>query len=149
MGTELSFEPANELHAICLAPDLRVEDLAEVKACGFHSALHALASSVRASTQCWAAVADGEVACMFGLCPDGIVWFLTGKGFRKHVKAFVRAAPQLMAELLERGGTIGNWIDARYSGAVRFARWLGFEVGPAVPYGLRGEPFHPAVYRRT
>lgn len=146
MAVELSFESATELHAIALAPDLRPEDLAEVLACGRHGALDALVYSVQLSTACWAAVADGEVAAMFGLCPGDEVWFLTGHGFRRHRRAFIRAAPFVLAELLARSGRLGNWIDARYSAAVRWAKWLGFEVAPAVPYGPTGALFHPARY---
>jgi hypothetical protein len=37
-----------------------------------------------------------------------------------------------------------NFIDARYEAAVRWAKWLGFDVGAPVPYGPAGMPFHPA-----
>lgn len=148
----LSFIPATLEHARELAGTLRPEDAAEVLACGY-SPLEGLERSVRMSSRAWAIVAGGEVAALFGVFgysgeDAGCIWFLTGQVFLKNWRAVARVAPAVMRELLEGCGCLDNVIDARYSAAVRWARWLGFQVGTAVPYGPEGRLFHPAVITR-
>lgn len=150
--TRISIIPATPEHAAALAPTMRPEDLAEVQACGHATAKDALDSSLAISTQAWAWLAGDEVAALFGFVSvgedTGIVWFLTGHAFPKHARRFIRQARQGISELLDRRPILGNFIDARYSAAIRWAQWLGFEVGPPVPYGPLGLPFHPAIIRR-
>ena len=139
-------------HAAALAPTLRPEDLAEVQACGFKNALHALHVAVEGSKVSWACLVDGEVAAMFGVGdgPGGEqLWFLTGQGFVQHARLFVARAKGVMRRLLEHHATLEQHIDARYQAAVRWAKWLGFEVGEPVPYGPAGQLFHPARIRRA
>lgn len=148
----LAFIPATLEHAAELARTMRPEDVAEVAACGY-SPLDSLRRSVSMSSSAWAIVAGGEVAALFGVVAypgedAGCIWFLTGQVFLKHVRAIVKMAPQVMRELLEERGCLDNVIDARYSAAVRWAKWLGFAVGEPVPYGPEGRLFHPAVIKR-
>lgn len=148
---ELALEAGTLAHAAALAPTLRPEDLAEVQACGFPDAQTALGVAVAGSKVSWACLVDGEVAAMFGIGdgPGGEqLWFLTGQGFVRHARLFVSRAKDVMRRLLEHHASLQNHIDARYPAAVRWARWLGFEVGEPVPYGPHGQLFHPAHIRR-
>lgn len=150
-AADLTFAAGTVEHAAALAPTLRPEDLAEVQACGFEDARHALVEAVEGSTVCWACLVDGEVAAMFGVGdgPGGEqLWFLTGQLFVTRARLFVSRAKEVMRRLLERHADMQNHIDARYLAAVRWAKWLGFEVGDPVPYGPAGQLFHPARIKR-
>lgn len=151
-ASELIFEAGTHEHAEELARTLRPEDLAEVKASGFADARAALLFSIDSSKVSWAAIVDGKVGAMFGIGtgPAGDqIWFLTGEVFRQHARLFVRRAKEVMRRLLQHHASLANHIDARYPAAVRWAKWLGFEVGEAVPYGPAGQLFHPACIRRA
>jgi len=154
MGRVL-FEPATDAHCEALAPLLRPEDVAEAEAMleGYTTPLDCLQRSVAVSSHAWAALVDGVPDAMFGVVPfettalerpSALIWFVTGTGFPRHALAFARVARPIIRALLEQFGPIGNFIDARYSAAVRWAKWLGFTVGEPVPFGPKGLLFHPA-----
>lgn len=150
-ASDLIFEAGTFDHALELAKTLRPEDLAEVQACGFLDAVQALNLAIAGSKVSWACLVDGRVAAMFGVGdgPGGEqVWFLTGRLFLEHARLFVSRAKEVMRRLLEHHAQLQNHIDARYPAAVRWAKWLGFEVGEPVPYGPHGQLFHPAHIRR-
>lgn len=152
----LDFEPATSAHCAALAPLLRPEDVAEAEAMmdSYAGPLDCLTRSVAMSKASWAAVAGSRVVAMFGVVPfetqaleppSALIWFVTGNGFPAHALSFSKAVRRLiLPALLEQYGALSNFVDARYEAAVRFARWLGFTVGEAVPFGPRGLLFHPA-----
>lgn len=151
MKAEATIVPGKLLHCMRLGDSLRAEDRAELEALGRPDPHYALVECLQASDVVFAAVVEGEVAAMFGCSPVteaptgvGCVWFLTGSAFAAHPRAFVRIARSVMKQLLERYPVLVNFIDARYSAAVRWAKWLGFDVKAPVPYGPAGMLFHPA-----
>jgi hypothetical protein len=159
LAGSLTFVPAHEGHAQSLALTMRPEDVEEVGASGYDSPLQALLVALEVSDRSWAVLADGEVAAMFGIATAadtvlgsghiGQVWFLTGSGFLRHKRAFVRVARAVVRQLLEECGILYQYVDARYAAALRWVKWLGFAVGPPVAHGPHGLPFCPAVIRRT
>lgn len=154
MATEVTFERATLEHCAALAPLMRAEDVAEVQACGYRDAHDALVSGLAVSDVVYAALVHGEVAAIFGVVvpegsDSGVVWFLTGRAFARHPKAFVRCGRRVMSLLLERCANLSNFIDVRYSAAVRWAKWLGFTVAAPAPYGPNGLLFCHAQIRRT
>lgn len=150
---ELLFIRATEAHADELAMTLRPEDTAEVLACGFKDAHDALRLSLQRSDAAWAATVDGAVAALFGVTSHSesrtVVWFLTGSVFLANARLFVKHAKAAIRILLEPYSSLENYVDARYSAAVRWARWLGFELAEAHPYGPAGQLFHLATLRRV
>jgi hypothetical protein len=140
-------------HADELAPNLREGDMLEGKALGLEP-LTALRESLANSEVSWAFLLDGEVAALFGVLPVphspgcGWVWMLSGRACDKHKRAFLRAGREVVPALLEHYSILCNAIDARYTGALRWARWMGFTVRDAVPLGPHGLPFHPFMIRR-
>ncbi len=150
----IQFIPATAAHAEELALTIRPEDLAEVFASGFTDAQDALLKSIERSNFSFAAMVDGKVAALFGLArfphveTAGVIWFVTGSLFLKNVRHFMRVGHAVMAQMLAHTGLLMNHIDARYEKAVRWARWLGFEVKEPVAFGPLGLPFHPIAIRR-
>lgn len=146
---------ATEADARELALDLRAEDVAEVEAEPHEfGPAEALLESLRVSTGKSALVIDGRVAALWGAAPlegdpsVGVVWLLGGNVLHRHRKTFARLSKQAVAALLEHFAELFNYVDERYTAAVRWLEWLGAVVYPAVPYGVNGELFHPFEIRR-
>lgn len=155
MGAEVQVVAAELEHARALAPLMRAADVAELQALGL-TPERALADALRTSEVAFALVLGGEVAALFGLGPRvpapfgeaACVWALSGAAVDRHRKAFLRASRAILEALLSHCALLWNWVDARYAGAVRWVRWLGFAVGPAQPFGPAGQLFHPISIRR-
>jgi hypothetical protein len=141
---------ATRAHALEMAANLREADAAEVLALGAEPA-EGLLASVDVSDIALTALFDGEVACMAGVVrgksflPDevGLAWLLTAKPCAKHPRALVRVTKELMPWLQEESGCVElrNWVDARYTGALRLLERLGFVQGEARAMGPQGLPF--------
>lgn len=154
-----TFAPATLAHVEALAPTLRAGDVAEVQALGL-SPLEALRQSVESSDEAWALGLDGDLAAVGGvqvlhratlLGPpeSGSVWLLTGAAVERHRVSFAVATKQALRLLLRRYPLLVQAVDARYTAALRWARWLGGEVQPAVPWGPKEMPFHPVFWRSS
>lgn len=145
MAPEVLFSTATLEHAEAMAPLMRAEDLAEIQACGYPDALTALREGVQISRYAWAATFDGEVGALFGVVAEegGIdrIWFLTAQAFARHPMAFARVARSVMVDLLAHSAQLMNYIDCRYSAAMRWAKWLGFTIEEPKPYGPEGRMF--------
>ncbi len=155
MVTEATVVPATRELAELLAPLMRAEDVAELRAGGL-TPLEGLLQSIEGSDVAQAVMVGGQVGAMFGVGPlagvnerVGQVWFLTGRLMSKHPAAFVRLARPAIASMLELYPVLFNVIDARYAAAVRWVKWLGFEVGEPQPFGPAGVLFVPARLRRA
>lgn len=149
MGVRAHFIAASVEHARALAETLRPEDWAECQAAGFTDRLETLKESLARSDLAWALLLDGEVAALFGVCGEGLVWFLTGEAFARHPFTVARLGREWVRALLEVYAQLGNYIDARYAKAIRFARLLGFQLGELTPYGPHQLPHHFALIRRS
>ncbi|MCR4296521.1 MAG: hypothetical protein NUW21_13380 [Elusimicrobia bacterium] len=143
--------PATLDHALDLAPRLRAEDAAEVLASSGRSPFEALAFAVAYSDEASALLFDGEVACLYGVAAiresflgppvAWSIWLLGSDALRRHRRTFVRLSREVVAILRARYAVLFNFVDARYVAALRWAEWLGFEVGEPRPYGVAGLPF--------
>lgn len=85
---------------------------------------------------------NDEPAAMWGITAfedHNVVWAVFTKAIDRHPIAFLRESRRL-AEAFPC--EVVNYIDARNVKAVKWFRWLGFEVSEPVPYGIHGELFH-------
>lgn len=146
---EIEIVPATDAHAVELAPRMRAADIREIEAAIGLEALEALRLSLLRSTEAWAGMVDGEVACVFGVGPlsllggEGCPWLLGSDLVERNAIAFARRNRAMVARWLCTYRVLRNHVDARNSQAIRWLGWLGFTLKPAVPYGVRRLPFHP------
>jgi hypothetical protein len=85
---------------------------------------------------------NDEPAAMFGIVDYGdhnIVWAVFTRAIERHPVAFLRESKRL-ADAFDR--EVENFVDARNVKAVKWFRWLGFEVSEPQPYGPEGVLFH-------
>lgn len=159
MAAKVELVPATEAHARELAQRMRKEDREEILASGGFTPLGALLDALRHSELAGTALYAGEVAAMYGCVPTptgtllggrvGVAWLLTGEAVNRHPRVFLRQCRQAISEMLEHYDIIVNAIDARYTKALRWAKWLGFEVCAPEPFGLGGMPFQRIIIRRA
>lgn len=156
MDARIHVEPATLEHALALAPHVREEDAAEVQASHGMTPLDALAAGVTQSEpHAWAGYIDGELAGLFGisrstfLSTAAVPWLLTSKVVERHPRAFWLACREVVRQWAATHHELEQWVDARYTRALRWARRLGFQVEPAEPFGVHGLPFHRIHMRRA
>lgn len=143
--------PATEEHADALATTMSPADVQEVHALGM-TPREALRVSMAVSRDPKAFLANKEVVAMFGVGEANrgqwwrstkfIPWFLSANTLKRHQVHFLRGCRPLVGEWLADHGHLTGYVDARHTVAIRWIRWMGFEVHPAKPYGHFGMDFH-------
>lgn len=132
-----------------LADHMRAEDLAEVLASGYGSALEALEASIADSAAVRAFLFDGKVAAVFGLVDLGgrraCAWMLTSNVVDRHRLTFMRTSKYFLLGMIQNFSAIVSFVDARYERALAWLECLGFEIQPAQPHPVSGLPFHVVV----
>lgn len=128
---------------------LRPGDARELKALGITMPEAFMFSTAR---PIWAEtyLIDGEVAAMVGLSARlsllgdrGEPWLLTGLPVDRHPKTFLRETRAGVARMRAQFPVLANWVHAEYRQAIRWLRWLGFDIGPPQPL-----PPYGALFRR-
>lgn len=141
--------PATEADAHELAPLLRAEDRDEVLALGAEPAAALLDSVRNAREALTARTLDGRIICMAGVNPAtligrvGIPWLMGSDLVPAYRRAFMVETRRMVGRWQETFPILRNVVDARYDEAIRWLRWLRFEIGEPVPFahGLF-RPFH-------
>lgn len=150
---------ATEAHALALAPHLRAGDVAEIRATAGVSPEVGLLGSLRgtlaAGGEASALLIGGEVAALWGVRPltdlrqVGVVWLLTGELVERHRLLFASLSRFVLRKLLREYPVLCNWIDARYTRALRWAEWTGAKLGEPKPFGVEARWFQKATWRRA
>lgn len=137
--------PATIEHARAIV--LRPGDARELAALGQTTA-EAFAFSTARPIWAETYLIDGEVAAMVGLSVHlsllgdrGEPWLLTGLPVDRHPKLFLRETRAGVARMREQFPVLANWVHAEYHQAIRWLRWLGFDIGPPRPLPPHGELF--------
>jgi hypothetical protein len=114
---------------------LRAGDAAEVLLLGLDG-VEAIERSMRDSFASECIVIDGEPAAVLGLSmPDlasgvGVPWILTTDAVERHPIAFGRATRRILNRALDVAYRLENFTDARYTRALAWIEWLGFNIEP-------------------
>lgn len=130
-----------------LAGNMRDCDRAEVSAATTLAPLEAVQGAIAASSECWAAEADGTLLCVFGIAPyerdpdRAAPWFLATDAIARHGFVLAVKSREFVARLSAAYAVLDNVVYARNEPALQWLRWLGFTVEAPAPYGPYGEPF--------
>lgn len=149
MGNRVVVRAVNDEDVRRIAAGMRAADAREVARAGARDPLSAVAESVAASTLCWVAEVDGELCAVFGVAPingmlsaSGAPWMLGTDALDRHSVSLMRTCRPYIAQMRSLYPHLLNYVDAENVRSVRWLRRLGFEIHPAVPFGVGGEPFH-------
>lgn len=135
-------------HAIAIAQNLRLDDRRELWAASASQPTRTIMRSIKASTWANVGLVDGVPACVFGVVqvglfgPAAVPWAMTTPLVDRHRRAFMRHSRQWVDKMTADHALLFNYVDARYSAAIRWLRWLGFDIMSPEPYGPFGLPFH-------
>jgi len=144
---------ANRDHLDAVADCLRPADRQEIWAATLATPHEALDISLSFSTLAWTGLIDGVPFVMFGVaaaspwCRHGIPWLLSGPQIEIHRTAALRLCRRYIKEIAEQHPILANFVDARNRTSIRWLKWLGFTVKPAIPYGPFNLLFHPFEMR--
>ena len=140
--------PTTTEHILELSRTIRDADRDEVWAISHLSPLVVLEASVARALMSYTGLADGKVLAIFGLgtvtmlSNITIPWMLTSNEIFSHTFVFLRYSKMWIEEIRKQYPLLVNYIDGRYIGAIKWARWLGFTIGPALPLGPDKVLFH-------
>jgi len=119
--------------------NLRQCEVDELDALGVNSEMCMRFGLLRGNAQ--TVFINNEPAGIFGICDYGayqVPWAVFTRTIDRYPLAFLRAARRWVKSL---EGTLINYVDVRNERAVDWFKWLGFEVGEPVAYGIHGERF--------
>lgn len=117
---------------------LRIEDAAELAAFGLTKD-EAVACSLTRSLWAETYLIDGVPAAIVGLGRSalvgghGVPWALTGPACERHRKRFLLESRRQVARMRAEAAPLVNYVHAEHRRAIRWLRWLGFTLEPAVP----------------
>jgi len=153
-NTEYLIVEAQPEHVAELIDNLRPVDHDEILAMGIPAdqAEKTVWHTYRMSTVAWAGLADGRVVAVFGVTPlsyllgHGSPWMLGTTLLDAHTVRFARESRPVVERMQRAYPRLTNYIDYRNKKTIRWLKWLGFDIKPAKPFGLKGHPFHKFTY---
>lgn len=144
----VEFRPPLARDISYLARHLRQADVDEVRASGYDDTLEAITYSVRSSTHCAMVAINGTPVAVVGLVPINLVagvaapWMLGTDAVTRERRALMTYTKPYIRTMLKAYPHLVNYVHAPNTVAVNWLRHIGFSIGPAEPYGPRGELFH-------
>lgn len=136
--------------------NLRPADRAEAHAAFGHDDYgHGTRLSVAGSRSCVMAVNTyGIPVALIGvqtlsvLYGVGCPWMVATDQAYAFKRAFISIGRAYTRAMLEEYETLFNHVDARNEKSIAWLRHIGYEIGPAEPYGALGLPFHTFSIKR-
>lgn len=133
-----------------IAENLRRSDAEELYATtGSRDYLAAMRLSLAYSRDAVMGVTSyGEPAALFGVSTLSVIyntgcpWMLATDSALGHRRAFIEAATQYTAAMLQEYAVLENHVDVRNKVSVAWLQRLGFKMAEPAPYGALGLPFH-------
>jgi len=147
-ASKLEVVKATPAHIINLVPRIAKQDLAEMHASTELPPEAALMKSMVISEYCWAVLdEDSQCIAVFGVAPlnpdTGIPWLIASDSFRTRWVEVARGSRLWRQILDESYSCLVNFVHVDNKTAIRWLEWLGFDIHQAIPFGVRGELFHP------
>lgn len=143
-----------EWHIKELAHTIQQIDIDSITAVGGLPTEEAIRQSIKNSDECYTWVVDGKVGAIFGLSSlsligtMGCIWFLASNEKRTHVRWFLNECKKFVRYANTKYDVLVNYTDARELVTLRWAKWLGFTIYPAEPFGKEGRLFHRTELRK-
>lgn len=143
--------PAERYDAEKISP--RAIDIREVEGATGRPIDEVLLEAIETSPFSWTGLTDmfgkPEIICVWGVCPYpndptiGIPWLIASNLLYAHKRIFVTEAKTRLAELEQMFPVMINMVHSENYAAIRWLKSLGFDISPAVPFGVSQELYHP------
>lgn len=151
-------EPADYDSVKDLFALIRESDAREVMASAGQTPEEAITLSMALSTDSWVLLENGAPVCVFGVAPVvgkpgvGSPWMMASHRFaaskapprirRRITRVILAESKKYIGKMLDQFFLLENYVDARNDASIRWLKWCGFKLDPAVPYGIAQLPFH-------
>ena len=91
---------------------------------------------------------DGEPMAAYGLVTKrhpiiGYPWLLTTTLVEDYKRTFLEGSLKVIDAMLAKRPVLNAYVDVEHAQALRWAKWMGFAWGEAIPYGPMKRPFFP------
>lgn len=139
--------PAEWAHIPAIVAGVRQADIDELWASSFSTVEGAIERGLRASTAAWTVLYDGAPVTIAGVAPlsilgaVGVPWLVGTAAVERAPVPFLRASRGYVPRMLGLYHHLVNYVDNRNTTAIRYLRWLGFQMGEPTPHGVLGLPF--------
>lgn len=145
-----------KLHSSHLEPvanNMRSEDVKEIWLTDRSSPIGALEICNITSDKKFALLLNGEPIMAFGIDRDGLsdharVWLLSTPKISQVRRFFIKHSKAVFLSLTKEYTLVYNYVHEQNSVALRWLKWLGFKIYPAVPFGAESAQFHRVEFVR-
>jgi hypothetical protein len=156
MSGAVRIVPLEACH-VGIAPFLRSDDLDEIMAYGsWESAEACIEYSISMTDIGWAGLCDDGIIAIGGAGGagaldgrTGVVWLLSSVLADRYPVSFGKYTRALFGDLKRHYDVLVNYTDARYTKALRWLEWLGFEIKPPESFGPEGHRFCLVRWERS
>lgn len=131
-----------------LVENMREADKQEVAAITHRNLRQIVQDSVDLSTYVKSGLVNGDIACIWGVCPISIIgskgspWLLATPIIEKYPMSFLRRSRPVVKKFTALYKHMENHVDARNKVAIHWLKWMGFKFDQAKPYGIQGLDFY-------
>jgi len=136
-----------------LVRNMRQADRDEVKASTNLPLRSVIDHSIRLSSYSKAGLVNGELACLWGVCPISILsskgspWLLATPVIEQYPMAFLRRCKPYIKKFKELYSSMENYVDVRNTVAIHWLKWMGFKMEEPQAWGVQGLDFHKFTMR--
>lgn len=154
MAVKAELRPVSAEECADIAMLARQSDIDEIESGLGIRIEQALIDGIRYSRKVQKIVVDDKVLAVVGdscysvLGSIGVPWMITTIHTDSHKRAFLEVCPGLVDDMLTRHSHLLNYVDDENQAAVRWLKWLGFEMGEPEPYGGHGHLFRKFTLSR-
>ena len=110
--------------------------------------------TVKEADEAWTILSDECVVGIFGirryslLSDKGAPWLLTTTRIKEHVKTLLPLTKIALSYWLNRYTVLENYVPESYKASLRWLKWAGFTIHPAIPIGVSGQLIHRIEMRQ-
>ena len=140
-------------HLEHIAANMRPEDVREIWLADRSSPIGALEICNIMSDKKFALLLEGEPVLAFGLERDGLSdnargWLLATPQIAQVRRFFLQQSKPIFLSLTKEYALVYNYVHEQNTVALRWLKWLGFEIHPAIPFGAESAQFHRVEFVR-
>lgn len=139
-------------HIEPIANSVRQGDLDECWAQGMMTMRDALKMSIEGAAIARVGRADGVPGVIYGVTEvgdrDGQIWMVTTHLIEKHQRAFLEHSRSELDDFQQRYDRLYNFVDVRNKRAIRWLKWLSFNLEGPIAYGPFNLPFFFFSWRK-
>lgn len=149
---KINFVTPTDNHLRELQDNAPQEQIDEVYASHGTDIYTAARAGVQRAEEAWAALSNGKLLGITAITPYSYLssvafpWLLTTG---REPKLLLKGTKIIVNRWSSMYDTLIGFIDARYTASLRWAKWAGFTILPAEPFGYLGLPFHRIEIRKT